>query len=143
MRGIYREIRRFPMLSADDEYTLAKDWKSTGNVEAAHKLVTSHLRLVAKIAMGYRGYGLPVSELIAEGNLGMMHAVKKFEPEKDFACRLTQGGGSRRAFRNMFYVHGRWLKLVLRRRKKNYFSIYGASKVRSKPMSRATLSLNR
>ena len=72
------------MLSADDEYTLAKDWKSTGNVEAAHKLVTSHLRLVAKIAMGYRGYGLPVSELIAEGNLGMMHAVKKFEPEKGF-----------------------------------------------------------
>ncbi len=78
------EIRKFPMLSAEDEYTLAKDWKDTGNVEAAHQLVTSHLRLVAKIAMGYRGYGLPMAELIAEGNLGMMHAVKRFEPEKGF-----------------------------------------------------------
>ena len=78
------EIRKFPILSAEDEYTLAKDWKDTGNVEAAHQLVTSHLRLVAKIAMGYRGYGLPMAELIAEGNLGMMHAVKRFEPEKGF-----------------------------------------------------------
>ena len=78
------EIRKFPMLSAEDEYNLAKDWKDTGNIEAAHKLVTSHLRLVAKIAMGYRGYGLPVAELISEGNLGMMHAVKRFEPEKGF-----------------------------------------------------------
>ena len=78
------EIRQFPMLSAEDEYTLAKDWKDTGNIEAAHQLVTSHLRLVAKIAMGYRGYGLPMAELIAEGNLGMMHAVKRFEPEKGF-----------------------------------------------------------
>ncbi|MGU9961756.1 MAG: RNA polymerase sigma factor RpoH [Candidatus Puniceispirillales bacterium WSBS_2018_MAG_OTU23] len=78
------EIRKFPMLSAEDEYRLAKDWKDTGNIEAAHKLVTSHLRLVAKIAMGYRGYGLPIAELISEGNLGMMHAVKRFEPEKGF-----------------------------------------------------------
>ena len=78
------EIKRFPMLSAEEEYTLAKDWKDNDNLEAAHKLVTSHLRLVAKIAMGYRGYGLPMGELIAEGNLGMMHAVKRFEPEKGF-----------------------------------------------------------
>ena len=78
------EIRNFPMLSAKEEYDLAKDWKDKGNIEAAHKLVTSHLRLVAKIAMGYRGYGLPMGELIAEGNLGMMHAVKRFEPEKGF-----------------------------------------------------------
>ena len=78
------EIRNFPMLSAKEEYDLAKDWKDEGNIEAAHKLVTSHLRLVAKIAMGYRGYGLPMGELIAEGNLGMMHAVKRFEPEKGF-----------------------------------------------------------
>ena len=78
------DIRRFPMLSAEEEYTLAKDWRDQGNIEAAHKLVTSHLRLVAKIAMGYRGYGLPMGELIAEGNLGMMHAVKRFEPEKGF-----------------------------------------------------------
>ena len=78
------EIKKFPILSEDEEYCLAKDWKDTGNVEAAHKLVTSHLRLVTKIAMGYRGYGLPVADLIAEGNLGMMHAVKNFEPDKGF-----------------------------------------------------------
>jgi len=78
------EIKRFPMLSAEEEYTLAKDWKDNGNIESAHQLVTSHLRLVAKIAMGYRGYGQPMGVLIAEGNLGMMHAVKRFEPEKGF-----------------------------------------------------------
>lgn len=78
------QIRQFPMLAADEEYMLAKNWTERGDVEAAHKLVTSHLRLVAKIAMGYRGYGLPVSDLISEGNVGMMHAVKKFDPEKGF-----------------------------------------------------------
>ena len=76
------QIRAFPMLEPGEEYMLAKSWKEKGDVAAAHKLVTSHLRLVAKIAMGYRGYGLPVADLISEGNLGMMHAVKKFEPEK-------------------------------------------------------------
>ena len=78
------QIRQFPMLEASEEYELATSWKDRGDVEAAHKLVTSHLRLVAKIAMGYRGYGLPMADLISEGNLGMMHAVKKFEPEKGF-----------------------------------------------------------
>ena len=78
------QIKKFPMLDADEEYVLAKDWLEKQNTKAAHKLVTSHLRLVAKIAMGYRGYGLPVSDLIAEGNIGMMHAVKKFDPEKGF-----------------------------------------------------------
>ncbi len=78
------QIRTFPMLEQNQEYTLAKAWKEKGDVDAAHQLVTSHLRLVAKIAMGYRGYGLPVADLISEGNLGMMHAVKKFEPEKGF-----------------------------------------------------------
>jgi RNA polymerase sigma-32 factor len=78
------QIRSFPMLEPKEEYMLAKAWKERGDVEAAHRLVTSHLRLVAKIAMGYRGYGLPVADLISEGNLGMMHAVKKFEPEKGF-----------------------------------------------------------
>ncbi len=78
------QIRSFPMLEPNEEYMLAKSWKDKGDIKAAHKLVTSHLRLVAKIAMGYRGYGLPVSDLISEGNLGMMHAVKKFEPEKGF-----------------------------------------------------------
>ena len=78
------QIKKFPMLVAEEEYMLAKNWKTTGNVKAAEKLVTSHLRLVAKIAMGYRGYGLPVNEMISEGNVGLMQAVKKFEPEKGF-----------------------------------------------------------
>ena len=78
------QIKKFPMLDAEEEYMLAKNWKSTGNIKSAEKLVTSHLRLVAKIAMGYRGYGLPVNEMISEGNVGLMQAVKKFEPEKGF-----------------------------------------------------------
>ena len=81
------QIKKFPMLDAEEEYMLAKNWKTTGNIKAAEKLVTSHLRLVAKIAMGYKGYGLPVNEMISEGNVGLMQAVKKFEPEKGF--RLT------------------------------------------------------
>lgn len=78
------EIRQVPMLDAEEEYTLAKAWKEHKDREAAHRLVTSHLRLVAKIAMGYRGYGLPVAELVSEGNVGMMQAVKKFDPDKGF-----------------------------------------------------------
>jgi RNA polymerase sigma-32 factor len=78
------QIKKFPMLDAEEEYMLAKNWKERGSLKSAHKLVTSHLRLVAKIAMGYRGYGLPVSELISEGNIGLMQAVKKFDPDKGF-----------------------------------------------------------
>ena len=78
------QIKKFPMLDAEEEYMLAKNWKKTGNLKSAEKLVTSHLRLVAKIAMGYKGYGLPVNEMISEGNVGLMQAVKKFEPEKGF-----------------------------------------------------------
>ena len=78
------QIKKFPMLDAEEEYMLAKNWKSTGNLKSAEKLVTSHLRLVAKIAMGYKGYGLPLNEMISEGNIGLMQAVKKFEPEKGF-----------------------------------------------------------
>jgi RNA polymerase sigma-32 factor len=78
------EIRWFPMLEPQDEYMLAKRWREHGDRDAAHKLVTSHLRLVAKIAMGYRGYGLPISEAISEGNVGLVQAVKRFEPEKGF-----------------------------------------------------------
>ena len=78
------QIRKFPMLDAEEEYMLAKNWRKTGNLKSAEKLVTSHLRLVAKIAMGYKGYGLPVNEMISEGNVGLMQAVKKFEPEKGF-----------------------------------------------------------
>ena len=78
------QIKKFPMLDAEEEYMLAKNWRENGNLQSAHKLVTSHLRLVAKIAMGYRGYGLPVNELISEGNIGLMQAVKKFDPDKGF-----------------------------------------------------------
>ena len=79
-----QEIKKFPILSANEEFMLAKKFKDQGDTEAAHKLVTSHLRLVAKIAMGYRGYGLPITDLISEGNVGIMQAVKKFDPDKGF-----------------------------------------------------------
>ena len=77
-------IKKFPILSAEEEYMLAKSWQDRGDLKSAQKLITSHLRLVAKIAMGYRGYGLPVSEMVSEGNIGLMQAVKKFEPDKGF-----------------------------------------------------------
>jgi RNA polymerase sigma-32 factor len=78
------EIRRFPMLEPEEEFILAKRWQEQGDTEAAHRLVTSHLRLVAKIAMGYRGYGLPLNEIISEGNVGLMQAVKRFDPDRGF-----------------------------------------------------------
>ena len=84
LNSYLQQIRKFPMLELNEEYMLAKAWREKGHTESAHKLVTSHLRLVAKIAMGYRGYGLPVSELISEGNVGMMQAVKRFDPERGF-----------------------------------------------------------
>ena len=79
-----QEIRKFPMLAPEEELSLSKRWRDSEDTESAHKLVTSHLRLVAKIAMGYRGYGLPISELISEGNVGMMQAVKRFDPDRGF-----------------------------------------------------------
>ncbi|MAJ85963.1 MAG: RNA polymerase sigma factor RpoH [Candidatus Pelagibacter sp.] len=78
------QIKKFPMLDAEEEYMLAKNWKDNGNLKSAHKLVTSHLRLVAKIAMGYRGYGLPMNEIVSEGNIGLMQAVKRFDPDRGF-----------------------------------------------------------
>ena len=78
------QIKKFPILSSEEEYMLAKSWQTRGDLKAAQKLITSHLRLVAKIAMGYRGYGLPVSEMVSEGNIGLMQAVKKYDPEKGF-----------------------------------------------------------
>ena len=84
LNSYMEQIKKFPLLEVKEEYMLATAWKNQGDVKAAHKLVTSHLRLVAKIASGYRGYGLPISDLISEGNIGMMHAVKRFEPEKGF-----------------------------------------------------------
>ena len=79
-----QEIRKFPLLEPEEEYMLAKRWREHEDAQAAHQLVTSHLRLVAKIAMGYRGYGLPIGEVISEGNVGLMQAVKRFEPDKGF-----------------------------------------------------------
>ena len=84
LSGYLTRIKKFPMLSAEEEYMLAKSWQDRGDLKSAQKLVTSHLRLVAKIAMGYRGYGLPISELVSEGNIGLMQAVKKFDPERGF-----------------------------------------------------------
>ena len=84
LAGYLTQIKKFPILSPEEEYMLAKRWKKRGDLKSAQKLITSHLRLVAKIAMGYRGYGLPVNEMISEGNIGLMKAVKKFEPEKGF-----------------------------------------------------------
>ncbi len=78
------QIKKFPILSAEEEYMLAKSWRDRGDLKSAQKLITSHLRLVAKIAMGYRGYGLPVSEMVSEGNIGLMQAVKKYDPERGF-----------------------------------------------------------
>src|SRR5437870_12045932 len=88
------EIRRFPMLEPQQEYMLAKSWQEHGDTDAAHQLVTSHLRLVAKIAMGYRGYGLPIGEVISEGNVGLMQAVKKFDPDKEIGRASCREGGA-------------------------------------------------
>ena len=84
LRRYMAEIGQFPILRKDEEFTLAKNWLEHEDIDAAHTLVTSHLRLVAKIAMGYRGYGLPISDLISEGNIGLMKAVKRFDPDKGF-----------------------------------------------------------
>ena len=108
LTGYLEEIRRFPMLEPQEEFMLAKSWREHGDRDAAHRLVTSHLRLVAKIAMGYRGYGLPISEVISEGNVGLMQAVKRFEPDKASGSRLTRCGGSRPRSRNTSCVRGRW-----------------------------------
>jgi RNA polymerase sigma-32 factor len=104
-----QEIRKFPMLEPEEEYMLARRWADEQDSEAAHKLVTSHLRLAAKIAMGYRGYGLPQAEVISEANVGLMQAVKRFDSEKGF--RLAHSmlcGGLEQAFKNISYVVGHW-----------------------------------
>jgi RNA polymerase sigma-32 factor len=101
-----QEIRKFPMLEPEEEYMLAKRWKEREDSEAAHRLVTSHLRLVAKIAMGYRGYGLPLSELISEGNVGMMQAVKRFDPDRGFRLATYAMWGIRAAIQE--YILHSW-----------------------------------
>ena len=96
------QIKKFPMLAAEEEYMLAKNWKTTGNIKAAEKLVTSHLRLVAKIAMGYKGYGLPINEMISEGNVGLMKLLRNLSQRKVLDWRLMQCGGLRLLFKNIF-----------------------------------------
>ena len=103
-----QDIRKFPMLEQDEEYMLARRWRDDGDVESAHKLVTSHLRLVAKIAMGYRGYGLPLSELISEGNVGMMQAVKRFDPERGFRLATYAMWWIRPPSRSTSCIPGLW-----------------------------------
>src|SRR5260370_20974612 len=97
------EIRKFPMLEPQQEYMLAKRWREHDDRDAAHHLVTSHLRLVAKIAMGYRGYGLPISEVVSEGNVGLMQAVKRFEPEKGFRVPPCAMGGVHAALKRSIF----------------------------------------
>jgi RNA polymerase sigma-32 factor len=101
-----QEIRKFPMLAQEEEYMLARAWREHGDTDAAHKLVTSHLRLVAKIAMGYRGYGLPLGELISEGNVGMMQAVKRFDPDNGFRLATYAMGWIRASIQE--YVLRSW-----------------------------------
>ena len=117
------QIKRFPMLEAEEEYMLAKNWKTTGNIKSAEKLVTSHLRLVAKIAMGYKGYGLPVNEMISEGNIGLMQAVKKFEPEKGFRLATYAMWWIKASIQE--YILRSWslVKIKQPQLKKNYFLI--------------------
>src|SRR4030081_3022542 len=102
------EIRRFPMLQRQEEYMLGKRWREHGDRAAAHHLVTSHLRLVTKIARDYRGYGLPIPEVISEGNVGLMQAVERFEPEKGFRFATYAVWWTRRRSRNTSCARGRW-----------------------------------
>jgi RNA polymerase sigma-32 factor len=103
-----QEIRRFPMLEAQEECLLAKRWRRHGDREAAHKLVTSHLRLVAKIAMGYRGYGLPIPDLISEGNVGLMRALERFAPEKGFRLSTYATWWIKASIQEYIRARGRW-----------------------------------
>jgi RNA polymerase sigma-32 factor len=102
------EIRKFPLLEKNEEFMLAQRWAQNQDAEAAERMVTSHLRLVAKIAMGYRGYGLPIGEVISEGNVGLMQAVKKFDPTRASAWPPTRCGGSAPRSRNTSCARGRW-----------------------------------
>src|SRR4029453_3251613 len=106
LTGYLRHIQRFPMLEPHEEYMLAQRWRGHGDHEAAHKLVNSHLRLVAKIARGYRGYGLPISDVISEGNVGLMRAIRRFEPEKGFRLATYAGWWIRAAIQE--YILRSW-----------------------------------
>ncbi len=114
-----QEIRKFPMLEPEEEYMLAKRWVDHQDREAAHQMVNSHLRLAAKIAMGYRGYGLPQAEVISEANVGLMQAVKRFDPEKGFRLATYAMWWIRASIRNMSCAPGRWSSWAQPRRKRN------------------------
>ena len=114
-----QDIRQFPMLQPEEEFMLAKRWKEHGDAKAAQKLITSHLRLVAKLAMGYRGYGLPIGEVISEGNVGLMQAVKKFEPDKGFIWPPMPCGGSRPRFKSSSSGRGHWSRWAPRRTRRS------------------------
>ena len=105
------EIKKFPMLSAEEEYTLATRLTIHGDTDAAHQLVTSHLRLVAKLAMGYKGYGLPITDIISEGNVGLMQAVQKFDPEKGFRLATYALWWVKPLCKNIFLDHGLLVKI--------------------------------
>ena len=107
-----QSIRKFPILTPENEYDLAVKYKATRDPKIAQQLVNSHLRLVVKVVSKYKGYGLPVSEMISEGNIGLLYAINKFEPEKGFRFQLMPYGGLRLRFRNIFLIPGLWLKSV-------------------------------
>ena len=133
------QIKKFPILDAEEEYMLAKNWRTTGNVKSAEKLVTSHLRLVAKIAMGYKGYGLPINEMISEGNIGLMQAVKKFEPEKGFRLATYAMWWIKASIQE--YILRSWslVKIGTTTAQKNYFLIFKKIKNQIAPRTEGDL----
>jgi RNA polymerase sigma-32 factor len=137
------EIRRFRMLEQQEEYMQAKSWREHGDRDAAHRLVTSHLRLVAKIAMGYRGYGLPISEVISEGNVGLMQAVKRFEPEKGFRLATYAMWWIKAAIQE--YILRSWslVKMGTTANQKKLFFNLRKAKSRIQPWKRATCAPTR
>ena len=141
--AIWTRYAHFPMLEQKQEYMLAKAWKEKGDVDAAHQLVTSHLRLVAKIAMGYRGYGLPVADLISEGNMGMMHAVKKFEPEKGFRLATYAMWWIKAAIQE--YILRSWslVKIGTTAGQKSCFLTFAALRAKFRPSTRVISNPNR
>jgi RNA polymerase sigma-32 factor len=128
-----RDIKRYPILKPQEEYTLAKRWRGYGDREAADKLITSHLRLVAKIAMGYRGYGLPVSDLISEGSVGLMQAVKRFEPERGVRLVTYAIWWIKASIQE--YVLRSWslVKMGTTASQKKLFSTYARRRAKSRP----------
>jgi len=126
-----REIRKFPMLEPEEEYMLAKAWVEREDAEAAHKLVTSHLRLAAKMAMGYRGYGLPIAEVVSEANVGLMQAVKRFDPEKGFRLSTYAMWWIRASIQEFVLRSWSLVKMGTTSAQRNCFSICARQKTRS------------